>query len=88
MIRGTYRPPSAPRAGAAASEPLEAFLEQVRLAEIKVEDLLGRYYALAYDRSGGSYTSAGRRLGVDWRVVKRRLDPAFLERIRQPHTIK
>ena len=34
------------------------------------DELLGRYYALAYNRSGGNYKEAGRRLGVDWRVVK------------------
>src|SRR5262245_33611258 len=33
---------------------------------------------------GGSYTAAGRRLGVDWRVVRRRLDRAFLEEMRRP----
>jgi DNA-binding NtrC family response regulator len=86
MIRGTYRPPSAPGAGSGASGPVEAFLEQVREVGVTAKELLGRYYALAYDRSEGSYTSAGRRLGVDWRVIKRHLDPTFLERIRRPRT--
>lgn len=86
MIRGTYRPSSTPRAGPGGSGPVEAFLDQVREVEVTAEELLGRYYALAYERSGRSYTSAGRRLGVDWRVIKRRLDPTFLERIRRPGT--
>jgi hypothetical protein len=44
--------------------------------------LLARYYALAFDQSAGSFTTAARRLGVDWRVVKRRLDQTFLETLR------
>jgi DNA-binding NtrC family response regulator len=86
MIRGSYRPASAPHVRSNASDPLDTFLDQVREVSLTTDELLGRYYALAYDRLQGSYTTAGRRLGVDWRVVKRRLDPMFLERIRRPRT--
>jgi DNA-binding NtrC family response regulator len=82
MIRGSYRPPSASRARAGAWGPIDEMLHQVRGVEVTADELLGRYYALAYDQSAGSYTAAGQRLGVDWRVVKRRLDQTFLERLR------
>ena len=81
MIRGSYRPTSAARNRDGAIEPVEELLQQVRQVEVTTEVLLGRYYALAYDRSDKSYTAAGRRLDVDWRVVKARLDRLFLERL-------
>ena len=82
MIRGSYRPTSAPRNRDGAIEPVEELLQQVRQVEVTADVLLGRYYALAYERSDGSYTAAGRRLDVDWRAVKApRLDRPFLERL-------
>jgi hypothetical protein len=61
----------------------QELLDQVRGVTIAADELLGRYYALAFDRADGNYREAGRRLGVDWRVVKARLDQAFLGRLRQ-----
>ena len=84
MIRGSYRPPLAPENRVGGLGPVEELLRQIRGVEVTVDEFLGRYYALAFDRSDGSYTAAGRRLGVDWRVVKSRLDPTFLERLRHP----
>ena len=84
MIRGSYRPPLAPQARVGGLGPVEELLRRIRGVEITVNEFLGRYYALAYDRSGESYTAAGRRLDVDWRVVKLRLDQTFLERLRHP----
>ena len=55
----------------------------VRGVAITADELLSRYYALAYDRTDGNYKEAGRRLGVDWRVVKARLDQDFLGKLRQ-----
>jgi DNA-binding NtrC family response regulator len=83
MIRGSYRPPSAPRGRSGGPGAVAELLQQVGEVELTVDELLGQYYALAYDRSGGSYTVAGRRLGVDWRGIKRRLDLGFLERLRR-----
>ncbi len=86
MIRGSYRPALPHRDRAGGLGPVEDLLRQVRGVEITADELLGRYYALAYHRSDESYTASGRKLGVDWRVVKQRLDQAFLERLRSSRT--
>jgi DNA-binding NtrC family response regulator len=84
MIRGSYHPTEAPQDHGGRLGPVEELLRQVRGVEVTADELLGRYYALAYHRSDESYTAAARRLGVDWRVVKGRLDQAFLERLLHP----
>ncbi len=81
MIRGSYHPATTSRKRSGLG-PVDELLQQIREVELTADELLGRYYALAYDRSDGNHAAAGRRLGVDWRVVKRQLDQAFLERIR------
>jgi hypothetical protein len=53
-----------------------------RDAELTADKLLGSNYALAYSRSHKNGTAAGRRLGVDWRTVRDRHDPEFLEQLR------
>jgi DNA-binding NtrC family response regulator len=82
MIRGGYHPAPGHRVRADGSGAVEEFLRQVREVEVPADELLGRYYALAYDRAGGSHAAAGRRLKLDWRTVERGLDRAFLERLR------
>ena len=84
MIRGSYRPASPARKSEDRLEPVEEFLHQVREVVLTADELLGRYYALAYHRCGDNYQAAGRRLGVDWRVVKDRLDRTFLDKLRKP----
>jgi hypothetical protein len=84
MIRGSYRPASRGHSPADELGPVEELLHQVRDVGITADELIGRYYALAFDRSDGNSRAAGRRLAVDWRVVKGRLDQPFLERLRAP----
>jgi transcriptional regulator with PAS, ATPase and Fis domain len=83
VIRGSYRPPISPRDDDGALGPVEELLHDVREVDLTVEKLLGCYHALAYIRSGESWTAAGRRLDVDYRTVERGHDPAFLERLRR-----
>ena len=84
MIRGRYLPSSARRNGPTPDGPIDELIRQVRDAEITADELLSRYYALALHRSQGSYAEAGRRLNVDWRVVKCRLCQQFLDELRTP----
>ena len=76
MIRGEYRPtevaPVGPREGLA-----EAFVS----GALTAEELLRRYCTLVYARTG-SYQETARRLGLDRRTVKDRVDPALLAELR------
>ncbi len=76
LVRGEYRPPahSVGRGGADLAAELEA-------GALSAEDLLRRYCTHVYARAG-SYEEAARRLGLDRRTVKARVDPELLERIR------
>jgi hypothetical protein len=67
IIRGTYQP---------VSESGESgFWEDFRAGRLKEEQVLGYYAALVY-RQCGSYEEAARRMGVDRRTVKARIDAA------------
>ena len=79
MVRGRYRPSSRSR----ASPGLDDFCDRIRRVGLTADQLLGRYYAWAFHQTGGSYTAAAEKLGVDWRVVKRRLDHDFLDQLRR-----
>jgi hypothetical protein len=83
MIRGRFDRLEPPRGGVGELGPVEELLHDVRGVELTADELLGRYYALAYSRSDESWTAAGRRLGVDWRTVRDGHDPDFLEKLRR-----
>ena len=76
LIRRNYRPT---RFGAA--NPLDEFLAGARAARLTAEDLLSGYVTLAYSRAG-SYEETARRLGMDRRTVKAKVDEAMLRRLR------
>jgi hypothetical protein len=78
LIRGEYSPPPS-LASAGGENGLAAAL---RAGELSAEDLLRHYCTRVYAATG-SYEEAGRRLGLDWRTVKAKLDPELLERLRQ-----
>jgi transcriptional regulator with AAA-type ATPase domain len=88
MIRGSYRPPLSPRGRVGGLGPVDELLHNIRKAKLTADKLCGCYYALAYSRSGESWTAAGRRLGVDWRTVRDGHDPAFLEKLRRARAVQ
>ena len=69
LIRRDYRP--VPHDPAAAGRDPFADARQGRLT---ADELLNRYCTLVYE-SCGSYEETGRRLGLDRRTVKRRVQP-------------
>ena len=75
LIRGEYRPRQAGASGAS----LWADASEGRLA---ADDLLRRYVTLVYAQAGG-YAEAARRLELDQRTVKSKVDLELLERLRE-----
>jgi DNA-binding NtrC family response regulator len=76
LVRGEYVPPE-------LAGPVSDLDAGLRGCELSAEDLLRRYTTHVYARAG-SYEEAARRLGIDRRTVKARIDPELLERLRPP----
>jgi transcriptional regulator with GAF, ATPase, and Fis domain len=74
LVRGEYHPEPVRSSGDLGSE-----LER---GELSAEDLLRRYCTLVYARTG-SYEEAARRLGLDRRTVKAKVDLELLARMRE-----
>ncbi len=75
LVRGSYLPESlrGRRAGGDLAAQLDA-------GELSADELVRRYCTLVYARTG-SYEETGRRLGLDRRTVKAKLDPELLARL-------
>jgi hypothetical protein len=70
------RPPQA-----AASDAPDEFAAAVRAGTLTADELLTRYVTIAYHRTG-SYEETARRLALDRRTVKAKIDATFLDRLR------
>jgi transcriptional regulator with AAA-type ATPase domain len=81
MIRNHYQPTCAAEP-LGTDDPVQALLHSVREGSLTCDELLGKYYALVYFRTG-SNAAASERLGVDWRTVKNGSDPDFLSELRR-----
>ena len=77
LIRGNYRP-----ARAAGEDPVEEFANQARGGNLSAGELLAGYTTIVYSRTG-SYEETARRLGIDRRTVKAKVDSALLDRLRR-----
>jgi transcriptional regulator with AAA-type ATPase domain len=76
LIRGNYRPARS----AGAADAVEEFASQARAGSLTAEELLGRYVTIVYSRTR-SYEETARRLGLDRRTVKAKVDAGLLERL-------
>jgi transcriptional regulator with PAS, ATPase and Fis domain len=76
MIRKAYQPFEAH-----VSKPHEVFLEAVRARRLTADELMRQYCTLVYAETG-TYQETSRRLGLDRRTVKDRVDPGFLGALR------
>ncbi|HEV2444733.1 MAG TPA: sigma 54-interacting transcriptional regulator, partial [Candidatus Sulfopaludibacter sp.] len=75
LIRRNYRPPLA-----ALDDPVEQFASDAREGRLTAGDLLGRYVSIVYSRTG-SYEETARRLGLDRRTVKAKVDAELLAKL-------
>jgi transcriptional regulator with AAA-type ATPase domain len=79
LIRGSYHP--AASSAPVGETPLTELASEIEEMRLDAEGLLRRYITFVYFRSG-SYVEAARRLGLDRRTVKSRVDPEYLARLR------
>jgi hypothetical protein len=78
LVRGAYVPPRAPRV---SRDDLASVLAE---GGISADELLRRYCTEVYARVG-SYEETARRLGLDRRTVKAKIDPERLAVLREEH---
>jgi transcriptional regulator with AAA-type ATPase domain len=76
LIRRNYHP-----AGSASEDPVEEFAAAARAGRLSADELLGQYVTILYSRLG-SYEETARKLALDRRTVKAKVDPALLKRLR------
>jgi transcriptional regulator with PAS, ATPase and Fis domain len=75
LIRRNYRP-----SFRAIEGPVEELLGEIRGGDLTAEEVLSRYVTMVYHRTG-SYEETARRLGLDRRTVKAKVDGEFLGRL-------
>jgi transcriptional regulator with PAS, ATPase and Fis domain len=75
LIRKDYRPPHARRPESASD-----LFQPASAGKLTAAELLSRYCTLVYARTG-SYEETARRLDIDRRTVKSKIDAALLERL-------
>jgi MoxR-like ATPase len=77
LIRSEYLP----AARVSAEDPRRAVAEEILAGHLSADEVLGRYCTLVYAETG-SYQESARRLGLDRRTVKARVEPALLAKLR------
>jgi transcriptional regulator with AAA-type ATPase domain len=78
VIRGAYHPMGRSGPSEAATQGARgAFAAELVAGSLDTDQLLARYTALVYHQTG-SYEEAARRLAIDRRTVKARIDRGFL----------
>jgi DNA-binding NtrC family response regulator len=77
MIRGEYHPPSLAR-----DEAGDHLFEAMREGSLSADDLLRHYCTRVFLRTG-SYLETARRLGIDRRTVRAKVDPSLLAKQRR-----
>ncbi len=73
MVRNTYHPQ-----GREQTAPRESLLEAVASGRLTADELLVQYCTLVYAQTR-NYQETARRLGLDRRTIKSRVDESLLE---------
>ena len=71
MIHGEYRPAAAP--AALGGDSWQATVTAIEAGELTADQLVRQYCQLIYNRCG-SYEQTAKRLGLDRRTVKKKLE--------------
>jgi DNA-binding NtrC family response regulator len=77
LIRRNYRPARAAR----ATSPLDRVVDDFRSARLTADELLSRYCTIVYARTD-NYEEVARRLRLDRRTVKSKVDTELLRQLR------
>jgi transcriptional regulator with AAA-type ATPase domain len=75
LIRKDYRPVASRK-----TSSLESLSDDLLNGRLTADELLSRYCTLVYSRTG-SYEETARRLKLDRRTIKSRIDPQFLSEV-------
>ncbi len=75
LIRRNYRPTSA-----GPADPVEQFAADAREGKLSVDELVSRYVTMVYSRTR-SYEETARRLGLDRRTAKAKVNVAYLAKL-------
>jgi transcriptional regulator with PAS, ATPase and Fis domain len=78
LIRRDYRPSR--ETPSPSESPLEEFWRELRAGQLTVEEMVSRYVTLVYSQTG-SYEETARRLGLDRRTVKAKVQPELLRKL-------
>jgi transcriptional regulator with AAA-type ATPase domain len=83
VIRGSYEPAALPARAASvpAHGPIAELASELARGTLDADTLLSRYATLVYHQAG-SYEETARRIGLDRRTVRARIDREFLARLR------
>ena len=75
LIRRDYRPS---RSGSAdgSRDPINAFADDLRFGRLTADQVLSRYCTIVYSQTG-SYEETARRIQLDRRTVKSKIDQQF-----------
>ena len=76
LIRRNYRPSTSPSDG-----PIQEIARDLQAGKLTMEELESRYVTILYAQTG-SYEEAARRLGIDRRTVKAKVDLGLLRKLR------
>ena len=77
LIRSNYRPA---RSKAVPADPLDRIADDFRAGRLTAEELLSRYCTIMYAKTG-SYEEAARRLQIDRRTVKSKVNAELLNEL-------
>jgi hypothetical protein len=77
VIRGHYRPPRR----TPAADPRQALWHGVATGALDGDELLRRYCTLVYAETG-SYSETARRVGLDRKTARLKVDPVWLAALR------